>query len=47
LWRPAAVSVLLIVVITVPGRMSWRLMRSRLRVGEAKVTYAERVEYLA
>jgi diguanylate cyclase (GGDEF)-like protein len=47
LWWAAAASVLLIAVIAVLGRLSWRLVQSRLREGEAKVAHAERVEYLA
>ena len=47
LWWAAAASVLLIVVIALLGRMSWRLVQSRLRESQAKVAYAERVEYLA
>jgi diguanylate cyclase (GGDEF)-like protein len=47
LWQAAAASVVLILVIASLGRMSWRLVQSRLRESEAKVAYAERVEYLA
>jgi diguanylate cyclase (GGDEF)-like protein len=47
LWRAAIGSVLLILLTTILGRMSWQLARGRLRENEAKLTHALRVEYLA
>ncbi|UZE84395.1 putative bifunctional diguanylate cyclase/phosphodiesterase [Pseudomonas viciae] len=47
LWRAAGGSLLLVLLVSLLSRMSWQLVQSRLRAAEAKVAYAERVEYLA
>lgn len=47
LWRAAAGSGLIILVIAVLGRLSWQLSRARERESEARIEHAERVEYLA
>jgi diguanylate cyclase (GGDEF)-like protein len=46
-WRASAGSLLVIVLTTLLGRMSWQLSQSRLREGEIKLEHAKRVEYLA
>jgi diguanylate cyclase (GGDEF)-like protein len=40
-------SVLVALLTSLLGRMSWQLMQGRLRESETKLEYAERVEYLA
>jgi diguanylate cyclase (GGDEF)-like protein len=47
LWRAAAGSLVLLVVVTALGRMSWQLAVSRERAVLAQVEYAKQVEYLA
>ncbi|QIB08169.1 diguanylate cyclase (GGDEF) domain-containing protein [Pseudomonas sp. 43mfcvi1.1] len=47
LWRAAGASLLLVLLVSLLSRMSWQLVQSRLRAAEAKIAYAERVEYLA
>lgn len=47
LWRATIVSILLIMVIAILGRMSWQLALSRARVVEEHIAHAARVEYLA
>ena len=47
LWRAAISSVLLILVIALLWRMSRQVALARQREAEAKIAYAERVEYLA
>jgi diguanylate cyclase (GGDEF)-like protein len=47
LWRAAGVSLLLVLLVGLLSRMSWQLAQSRLRAAEAKIAYAERIEYLA
>jgi diguanylate cyclase (GGDEF)-like protein len=47
LWRAGIGSVLVIVLTTLLGRMSWQLARARVRENEAHVTHARRIEYLA
>jgi len=47
LWRTAGASLLLVLLAGLLARMSWQLAQSRLRAGEAKIAYAESVEYLA
>jgi diguanylate cyclase (GGDEF)-like protein len=47
LWWAAAGSVVLVLLSTLLGRMSWQLARSRARESEAKLEHARRVEYLA
>ncbi|WP_335944192.1 EAL domain-containing protein [Pseudomonas sp. G166] len=47
LWRAAGGSLLLALLVSLLSRMSWQLVQSRLRAAEAKIAYAERVEYLA
>jgi diguanylate cyclase (GGDEF)-like protein len=47
LWRAAGGSLLLALLVGLLSRMSWQLAQSRLRAAEAKIAYAERVEYLA
>jgi diguanylate cyclase (GGDEF)-like protein len=46
-WRAVAASLLLVGVITVFGRMSMQLTRSRQRVVEQRLAHAARDEYLA
>ncbi len=47
LWRATGASLLLMLMAGLLARMSWQLVQSRLRAAEAKIAYAERVEYLA
>lgn len=47
LWRASASSALLILIVTVLGRMSRQLALSRQRAVEEHVAHAERVEHLA
>jgi diguanylate cyclase (GGDEF)-like protein len=47
LWRASVSSVLLILIGTLLGRLSWQLARARERENEAKLAHAQRVEYLA
>ncbi len=47
LWWAALASVIIVLLTTVLGRMSWQLGQSRLREGESKLAHAQRVEYLA
>jgi diguanylate cyclase (GGDEF)-like protein len=47
LWRAGIGSVLLVLLATVLGRMSWQLARARTRENEAKLAHALRIEYLA
>jgi diguanylate cyclase (GGDEF)-like protein len=47
LWRAGIGSVLLVLLTSILGRMSWQLARARLRANEANLTHARRVEYLA
>jgi diguanylate cyclase (GGDEF)-like protein len=47
LWRAGLGSVLLLVLTTILGRMSWQLARARVRENEAKLAHALRIEYLA
>jgi diguanylate cyclase (GGDEF)-like protein len=46
-WRAAFASVMAVLLSAVLGRANWLLGQSRLREGEAKLTHARRVEYLA
>jgi len=46
-WRAASASVLVVVLSTLLGRLSWQLAQSRLREREAGLASAERAEYLA
>jgi len=47
LWRAAGGSLLLVLLVGLLSRTSWQLAQSRARAAQAKITYAERVEYLA
>jgi diguanylate cyclase (GGDEF)-like protein len=47
LWRAGWVSVLVIVLAGLLGRMSWLLGRAAVRERDASVAHAERIEYLA
>ena len=47
LWRAALVSLLLITVVGLLGRLSWQLQRARTRAMEEHIAHARRVEYLA
>ncbi|ALI09791.1 MULTISPECIES: EAL domain-containing protein [Pseudomonas] len=47
LWRATGGSLVLVLLAGLLARMSWQLVQSRLRAGEAKIAYAESVEYLA
>ena len=47
LWRAAGASLLLVLFVSLLSRMSWQLLQSRVRAAEAKIAYAESVEYLA
>ena len=46
LWRASVGSALLIIFTTLLGRMGWQLARGRERENDAKMQYAQRVEYL-
>jgi diguanylate cyclase (GGDEF)-like protein len=46
-WLASACSLLLILIVTVLGRMSWQLAQSRSRAAEEQIAHAERIEYLA
>jgi GGDEF domain-containing protein len=46
-WRAAFASVLAVLLSAVLGRANWQVGQSRMREGEAKLTHARRVEYLA
>ena len=46
-WRAALGSVLVIALMSLLGRQSWLLTQSRLRETEARISHAERVEYMA
>ncbi|HKO89133.1 MAG TPA: EAL domain-containing protein [Burkholderiales bacterium] len=47
LWWASFGSVLIVLLMSILGRMSWQLARSRVRETEAAVAHAKRVEYLA
>lgn len=47
LWRAGAASVLLLAVVALLGRSSWRLYQARTRAMEERIAHAHRVEYLA
>lgn len=47
LWRSAGASLLLIIVLALLGRLSWRLQQERNRVLEERIDHAQKVEYLA
>jgi diguanylate cyclase (GGDEF)-like protein len=47
LWRAVIGSGLLVLLTGALGRMSWQLARSRRRESEARLTHAQRIEYLA
>lgn len=47
LWRASAGSLLLILIVTVLGRLTRQLALSRQRAAEEQIAHAERVEYLA
>ncbi|MDB5972012.1 MAG: diguanylate cyclase [Hydrocarboniphaga sp.] len=47
LWRASAVSLALMLVVAVLGRLSWQLALSRRRAIDEQIAHAERVEYLA
>jgi diguanylate cyclase (GGDEF)-like protein len=47
LWQAAAVSIAVVLLAILLGRMGWQLTQSRLRVSETKLALAQRVEYLA
>jgi diguanylate cyclase (GGDEF)-like protein len=47
LLRAGIGSLLVVVLTTILGRMSWQLARARVRENEAHLTHARRVEYLA
>ena len=47
LWRAGFGSMLVILLAAVLGRMSSQLTKSRIRESEAKIAYAQRIEYLA
>jgi len=47
LLRAGIGSVLLLLLTTILGRMSWQLARARVRENEAKLAHALRIEYLA
>jgi diguanylate cyclase (GGDEF)-like protein len=47
IWRAVLGSVLVIALMSLLGRQSWLLARSRIRETEARISHAERVEYLA
>lgn len=45
--RAGAASVLLLAVVALLGRLSWRLQQERTRVMEERIDHAHRIEYLA
>lgn len=47
LWYATLASLMLLAVVTLLGRLSWRLQRSQTRIMEERVAHARRVEYLA
>ncbi|WP_420231611.1 EAL domain-containing protein [Pseudomonas sp. ABY48] len=47
LWRATGASLLLALLAGLLARMSWQLVQGRLRAAEAKIAYAENIEYLA
>ncbi len=47
LWWAFGGSALLILFVAALGRTSWQLAQSRMRESEAKLAYAERIEYFA
>ncbi|MGK2913317.1 MAG: putative bifunctional diguanylate cyclase/phosphodiesterase, partial [Porticoccaceae bacterium] len=47
LWRATGVSIVLIALTALLGRLSWQLQQSRVRAMEEQVAHAQRVEYLA
>lgn len=47
IWRATSATFLLVLLVGLLSRMSWQLAQSRLRAAEAKMAYAERIEYLA
>jgi diguanylate cyclase (GGDEF)-like protein len=47
IWRAAIGSILVIALMTVLGRQSRLLAQSRARETEARISYAERIEYMA
>jgi diguanylate cyclase (GGDEF)-like protein len=47
LWRTALASVVIVLLTTFLGRLSWQLARSRVREAESRVDYARRIEFLA
>jgi diguanylate cyclase (GGDEF)-like protein len=47
LWRAAAASLLLVIVVAMLSRLSRQLALSRLRAVEEQIAHAQRVEYLA
>jgi diguanylate cyclase (GGDEF)-like protein len=47
LWRATGVSIALVALMALLGRLSWQLQQSRVRAMEEQVAHAQRVEYLA
>jgi diguanylate cyclase (GGDEF)-like protein len=47
MWRAAAGSLGIVLLMAILGRMSWQLAQSRLRESDSKLEHARRVEYLA
>jgi len=46
-WRAAWASAVVVILSALLGRLSWQLMRSRLRERDASLAHADRVEFLA
>ena len=46
-WRAAGVSLLLVFVLAVVGRLNWKIVRLRERESEVRIAYGRRVEHLA
>ncbi|KPQ19764.1 MAG: diguanylate cyclase with EAL sensory domain [Halomonas sp. HL-93] len=47
LWRAMLASLLLLIVLALLGRLSWKLQRAQVRNMEQRIAHAQRVEYLA
>ena len=47
LWRAAAVSAVVVLLVAVLGGMGWQLQRARARVVDERIAHARQVEYMA
>lgn len=46
-WRALLASVLLLIIVALLGRLSWKLQQAQVRNMEQRIAHAQRVEYLA